>query len=265
MKYIKIDRILEAVAPRIYRAEYRATHHGRPFVMPDFSELEKLIERLKAEGSYDDDNDLALFGVPGVFSELGEVPAYNYVVFDGRIKFDESEQPDVPHHTGKYLWLMWGFETIERALDYIRGRAFATLYVLDNGVYTEVLPQYTIIEEGVEKRVSPALAYYTLDGEERPMANRHVCVPFLCEVQIKGETYCFLAQAIDDIYEHLSCGPLCDIGTPDGATSENGVVTYEGKKYDFSLTWENGHGWVDLKDENGWLYDADSCVFSEEN
>lgn len=264
MKSIKIDRILEAVAHRVYRAEYRVAHHGQPYIIPSFSDLAKLVERLKAEGSYDADNNLALFGVPNVFSPLGDIPAYNYIVLDGRLEFAESEQDDIPP-VGKYLWLMWGFNSLDRALGYIRGSAFTTLFVLDDGVYVEVLPQFAIKEDKSEKRVSPSLAYYTLDGEDRPEADRSVCIPCLCEVQLKGETYCFLAQAMDDIYEHLSCGPLCSMGQPTGVISEKGTAAYEGKNYYFELKWENGHGVVDLKDEAGLLYDPDMCVFIEEN
>lgn len=262
MKSIKIDRILEAVAPRVYRAEYRVTHHGQPFMMPSFSDLAKLVERLKAEGSYDADNNLALFGVPNVFSPLGDIPAYNYIVWDGRLEFVENEQDAPP--VGKYLWLMWGFHHLDKAIEYIRGRAFTTLFVLDDGVYVEVLPQFAIKEDNTEKRVSPSLAYYTLDGEDRPAADRRVCIPYLCEVQLKGKTYCFLAQATDDIYEHLSCGPLCSMGQPTGVISEKGTATYEGKNYYFDLKWENGHGVVELKDEEGLLYDPDMCGFVEE-
>ena len=263
MKSIKFDRILEAVAHRVYRAEYRVEQHGQPFVMPSFSDLAKLVERLKSEGSYDADNNLALFGVPNVFAPLGEVPAYNYIVWDGRLEFAESEQEDVPP-VGKYLWLMWGFNSLDRALGYIRGSAFTTLFVLDDGVYVEVLPQFVIKEDNIEKRVSPSLAYYTLDGEDRPEADRSVCIPCLCEVQLNGETYCFLAQALDDVYEHLSCGPLCSMGRPNGVFSEKGVVIYEGKKYDFSLSWKNGHGVVELRNEAGQLYDPDRYIFTEE-
>ncbi|MBR6606256.1 MAG: hypothetical protein IKK92_10410 [Prevotella sp.] len=222
-----------------------------------------LIGRLKDEGSYDADNNIAIFGAPRVFAELGEVPAYNYIVLDGRLEFIESDQNDIPP-TGKYIWILWGFEKLEQALDYIRGQAFTTLYVLDDGVYTEALPQFTIIEDGLSKRVSPSVAYYTSDGAERSAEDRRVYVPCLCEVQLLGITYCFLAQAMDDIYEHLSCGPLCDIGQPNGVVDAEGTFAYEGKCYTFALKWENGHGWVELKDENGFLYDAEKAVFADE-
>ena len=263
MKSIKIDRILEAVAPRIYRAEYRLKHYGRPFIMPTLSELQTLVTELKAMGSYDEDNDLALFGVPNVFSALNEVPAYNYVILDGRLEFEEFDGDTPPQ--GKYVWLMWGFQTYRQAIAHLCGRGLTALFVLDDGVYTEVLPQYTLRNNGVEKRVSEYVAFYDEYEEKRTEEKRFVYIPCLCEVQLKGETYCFLAQAFDDVYEHLSCGPLCSMGQPDGSISEKGVVTYEGKKYDFSLSWENGHGEIKLKDEQGLLYDPDWYVFAEEN
>lgn len=263
MKYIKFDRILEAVAPRIYRAEYRVTHYGQSFIMPTLLELQALVDKLKTVGSYDEDNDLALFGVPNVFAALGEVPVYNYIVLDGRLDFSESEDAIAPQ--GKYLWLIWGFHTYKQATEHLRRRGLTTLFVLDDGVYVEVLPQYMLREDGVEKRVSEYVAFYDEFGEKRSEEERTVCIPCLCEVQLNGETYCFLAQALDDVYEHLSCGPLCSMGQPNGTISEKGMVTYEGKKYDFFLSWESGHGVVDLKDEEGLLYDPDMCVFIAES
>lgn len=264
MKSIKIDRILEAVAPRVYRAEYRIAHHGHPFVMPTLSDLEELVERMKTEGSYDADNDLALFGVPEVFSPFGEVPAYNYVILDGRLDFSGSGE-DGEHPQGKYLWLMWCFQTYKQVAEHLRGRGLTTLFILDDGVYVEAIPQYTLREDGVEMRVSEYVAFYDEDGEKRPWEERAVCIPCLCEVHFNGETYCFLAQALDDVYEHLSSDLLCSMGQPNGFISEKGTVIYEGKDYYFDLKWENGHGTVALKDKMGFLYDPDSCVFIEEN
>ena len=253
MKSIKIDRILEAVAPRVYRDEWRLTHAGEPFVMPSFSDLAKLVERLKAEGSYDAENHFALFGVPHVFAALGEVPAYNYIVWNGRLEFPEDGEEDAPA-SGTYIWMMRGAETMEQALEWMEENVFTTLWVLDDGVYVPVLPRFTIQEEGIEKSVSAFTAYYTPDDADRPATERSVYLPFVCEVQRTAETYCFLAQGMDEIYEHLGLNPLCDNGQPTGAYTEKGVVLYEGQSYPFSLLWRDGLGWVELRNEDGLLY-----------
>lgn len=267
METIRIETVLELVAPEIWRKKKYLEKRATTTDIPSLHEQMLLVQNLLPQATFD--------GRTLSFGEnncgLYEIPFFNYLMLHSESVF--TEHLDGTCSVTDIKWSITGFSSFEALNNFIQQQEFLCdfyIYIRHREHYRQVQYRMSFQRPDEEKTYTNAWGFYCPDADLNDIYSRNPNYQYffeivgLCELRHKNDIRCYILNSLDDLNEYflarsINCEALLQRGSgriADDHFAEIGTVYYQGTEYTYCIKVTH--------QETGWeFYDCDGnpyCV-----